>query len=179
MAGSIEVDTPPFGAGVDHSASGKPAQQHDPFSSKSGHAIHHRYSHFDTQLFSLGPGASPEQAKLALEAHLAETERRIQDASRIGTTLVQQRQELAERLQEVEKLQSESEMTPELRQRLEDLEKEYNEVGRETARVFLPKSRVSSSEMATGPHFVGEAKVRPPSIVSLMAFTDVVFYSAP
>ena len=127
----------------------------DPFLSASTSSNHHRYSHFDNQLFALGPNASPDQAKRALEAHLAETERRIQDASRLGTTLVQQRKELAERLKEVEKQQSEGEMTPELRQKLVEIEKEYNEVGRETARAFLPKSRVSSSEMGVSP-FVGD-----------------------
>lgn len=119
----------------------------DPFTSSTSH----RYSNFDNQLFALGPTTSPEQAKRALEAHLAETERRIRDASKLGTTLVQQRKELADRLKEIEKEQDEGEITPELRQKLVDIEKEYNEVGRESARAFLPKSRVSSSEMAESP----------------------------
>jgi hypothetical protein len=129
----------------------------DPFLSISGNANHHRYSHFDTQLFALGPTTSPEQAKRALEAHLVETERRIQDASKLGTSLVQQRKELSERLKEVEKQQSEGDITPELRQKLVEIEREYNEVGRESARAFLPKSRVSSGEMGTSPY--AEAKV--------------------
>jgi F0F1-type ATP synthase membrane subunit b/b' len=109
-------------------------------------------------LFALGPTTSPDQAKRALEAHLAETERRIQEASKLGTTLVQQRKDLAERLKEVEKQQSEGDITPELRQKLVEIEKEYNEVGRESARAFLPKSRVSSSEMAGSP-FAGDSNV--------------------
>jgi hypothetical protein len=117
----------------------------DPFTAAS----HHRYSNFDTQLFTLGPTTSPEQAKRALEAHLAETDKRIQDASRLGTSLVRQREELADRLSEVQKQSHESDITPELRQKLVELEKEYNDVGRESARAFLPKSRVSSSEMGT------------------------------
>ncbi|CZT48320.1 related to AMI1 protein [Rhynchosporium secalis] len=123
--------------------------QQDPFSASSN-SSHHRFSHFDNQLFALGPTASPDQAKRALEAHLAETERRIQEASRLGTTLVEQRKELAERLKDVEKQQSEGDITPELRQKLVEVEKEYNEVGRESARAFLPKSRVSSAEIAGG-----------------------------
>ncbi|KFY24789.1 hypothetical protein V493_05023 [Pseudogymnoascus sp. VKM F-4281 (FW-2241)] len=130
----------------------------DPFTSSTSH----RYSNFDNQLFALGPTTSPEQAKRALEAHLAETERRIRDASKLGTTLVQQRKELADRLKEIEKEQDEGEITPELRQKLVDIEKEYNEVGRESARAFLPKSRVSSSEMAESPYPVqGKRSVSP------------------
>jgi hypothetical protein len=143
----------------DKIASDEVGEANDPFTSKTGGSSHYRYSLFDTHVFYLGPAASPEQAKRALEAHLAETERRIQDASRLGTTLVQQRQELVERLKEVETQQSESEITPELRQRLEEIEKEYNEVGRETARAFLPKSRVTSGEMGGGSSIVGDAKV--------------------
>jgi hypothetical protein len=132
--------------------------QPDPFLSASSSSNHHRFSHFDNHLFALGPTASPDQAKRALEAHLAETERRIQEASKLGTTLVQQRKDLADRLKDVEKQQSEGDITPELRQKLVELEREYNEVGRESARAFLPKSRVSSSEMGGSP-FAGDAKV--------------------
>lgn len=134
------------------------ADQNDPFLSTSASSSHHRFSHFDSQLFALGPETSPEQAKRALEAHLAETERRIQEASKLGTSLVQQRKDLAERLKDVEKQQSEGDITPELRQKLVEIEKEFNEVGRESARAFLPKSRVSSSEMANSP-FSGDGKV--------------------
>jgi hypothetical protein len=61
---------------------------------------------------------------------------------------------------EVEKQQSEGDITPELRQKLAEIEKEYNEVGRESARAFLPKSRVSSSEI-TGSPFAGDSNVLP------------------
>lgn len=151
MATSIEHNQPSLVAKSDQIAldEDEAGQINDPFS-KSGAANHHRYSHFDTQLFSLGPAASPEQAKRALEAHLAETERRIREASKLGITLVQQQKELSERLKEVEKQQNDGDITPELRQRLEEIEREYNEVGRESARAFLPKSRVSSSEMPAG-----------------------------
>src|SRR5277367_2790626 len=118
MATSIEHNQPSLVAKSDQTALDEAGHINDPFLSKSGAANHHRYSHFDTQLFSLGPAASPEQAKRALEAHLAETERRIQEASKLGTTLVQQRKDLEERLKDVEKQQSEGDITPELRQKL-------------------------------------------------------------
>lgn len=105
----------------------------------------HRYSSFDTQLFNLN-ASSPAQAKRALEAHLAETERRLEEASKLGTALIEQQQALTDRLKEVEQQQDEGEMGPELRQRLADLEQEYNEIGRETARAFLGPKR-----MAGGP----------------------------
>lgn len=41
-------------------------------------------------------------------------------------------------------MQTESQVPDELRQKLSELEREYNEVGRESARAFLPKSRVVS-----------------------------------
>lgn len=102
----------------------------------------HRYSSFTTGLFAENhPSSSPSHAKRALEAHIAETERRLQEASRLGTTLVEQRQKLSARLREVELQQAQQELGPELRQRLVDIEKEYNEVGRESARAFLgPKA---------------------------------------
>jgi hypothetical protein len=123
----------------------------DPFVSTSGQPAgpreSHRYSSFDTQLFSLN-ASSPAQAKRALEAHLAETERRLDEASKLGTALIEQQRELTEQLKEVEQQQQdEGEMGPELRQRLADLEEEYNEIGREAARAFLaPKRLAGGSE---------------------------------
>lgn len=109
----------------------------------------HRYSTFDSQLLSLN-ASSPAQLKRALEAHLSETERRLQEASKIGTTLVNQQKELTEKLQEVEQQEREGEIGPELRQRLAELEKECNEIGRETARAALgPKSRHVGDEPGT------------------------------
>lgn len=84
---------------------------------------------------------SPSQAKRALEAHLKDTDRRIQDASRLGTTLLQQRKDLSARLKDVEQVQQDYEVPADLRKKLAELEKEYNEVGKESARAFLPKPR--------------------------------------
>jgi hypothetical protein len=90
-----------------------------------------------------------------LEAHLAETDRRLDEAGKLGTALVSQRKALAEQLQEVEKLEAEGELNPELRQKLVEIEKEYNDLARESARAFLPKQRVPSNEANPGSPFPG------------------------
>jgi hypothetical protein len=76
----------------------------------------------------------------------------------LGTALVSQRKALAEQLQEVEKLQAEGELGPELRTKLVEIEKEYNDLARESARAFLPKQRVPSNEAAPGSPFVPEGR---------------------
>jgi len=118
----------------------------DPFLMAPQDNHRQRYSAFDNSQFSLYLNGSPTQAKRALQAHLAETTRRLQETSHLGNALVQQRKELEDKLQEVEHQQEDNDIGPELRQRLAELEKEFNEVGRETARAFLPKSRVPSGE---------------------------------
>ncbi|KAL8671371.1 MAG: hypothetical protein Q9168_004135 [Polycauliona sp. 1 TL-2023] len=134
------ADSPRNGAG----ANGGMTSNDDPFTSTPTMQPPrpHRYSSFNSGLFAENhPSSSPNHAKRALEAHLAETERRLQDASKLGTTLVEQRQKLSARLREVDLQQNQQELSPELRQRLVDIEKEYNDVGRESARAFLgPKS---------------------------------------
>lgn len=115
----------------------------DPFVSNSGgEAVREsaRHTLFDTQLLSLD-ASSPAQAKRALEAHLAETEGRLEEASKLGTALVEQQRELSDKLKEVERQQDESEIGPELRRKLAELEKEYNDIGRETSRAFLAPKR--------------------------------------
>lgn len=104
-----------------------------------------QYSSFDAQLFSLD-ASSPAQAKRALEAHLAETERRLEEASKLGTALVDQRKELEEKLKEVEQQQEEGQIGQDLRRKLSELEREYNEIGRETARAFLAPKRLAGGD---------------------------------
>ncbi|KAL4967552.1 uncharacterized protein BDV14DRAFT_26829 [Aspergillus stella-maris] len=104
-----------------------------------------QYTPFDAQLFSLD-ASSPAQAKRALEAHLAETERRLEEASKLGTALVDQRRELEEKLKEVEQQQEEGQLGQDLRQKLADLEREYNEIGQETARAFLAPKRLAGGD---------------------------------
>lgn len=125
-------------------ANGRMRNGDDPFTNtpRMQSSRPHRYSTFDAHLFADNhPSSSPSHAKRALESHLAETERRLQEASKLGTTLVEQRQKISARLREVELQQNQNELAPELRQRLRDIEREYNEVGRESARAFLgPKT---------------------------------------
>ncbi|KAK7221520.1 hypothetical protein V2G26_009523 [Clonostachys chloroleuca] len=132
------------------------SNEYDPFTTGNSSTAHHRYSNnFDNGLFASSPGSSPRQAKRALEAHLAETDRRLDEAGKLGTALVSQRKALAEQLQEVEKLEAEGELNPELRQKLVEIEKEYNDLARESARAFLPKQRVPSNEANPGSPFPG------------------------
>ncbi|KZL81074.1 anucleate primary sterigmata protein a, partial [Colletotrichum incanum] len=150
MATSLAVDKPHLPPAD--------ADANDPFISPSGPA-HHRYSGFDNQSFALGAGSSPDQAKRALQAHIADTERRLDEAGKLGTALVQQRKELAERLKEVEEQEAEGELAPELRAKLVDIQKEYQDVARETARAFLPKQRVPSNEAAGGSPYVPDGRI--------------------
>ena len=122
----------------------------DPFARPIGEPrrASHRYSAFDLHYFAQNqPSESPSSAKRALEAHLLETDRRLEDASKLGTALVQQRSKIADRLKEVEQLQNEREIGPELKQKLVDVEKEYNELGRDSARASMaPKGRPTGTE---------------------------------
>lgn len=126
----------------------------DPFvtNSEGGDAWEsHKYSSFETQILSLD-ASSPAQAKRALEAHLSETERRLEEASRLGTALIDQQRELSDKLKEVEHQQDENEIGPELRRKLAELEKEYNDVGRDSTRAFLAPKRLggASDDPLTG-----------------------------
>jgi DNA repair exonuclease SbcCD ATPase subunit len=104
-----------------------------------------QYSTFDAQLFNLD-ASNPAQAKRALEAHLAETERRLEEASKLGTALVEQRKDLEDKLREVEQQQEEGQIGEDLRRKLADLEREYNEIGQETARAFLAPKRLAGGD---------------------------------
>lgn len=106
----------------------------------------HRFSSMDSKSFSSYTQGSPGQAKRALEAHLADTDRRIQDASKLGTTLLDQKQQLRDRLKDVQQQGDGEEMGPELKQKLADLEKEYHEVGKESARASLPRAKKPSMD---------------------------------
>lgn len=146
MSSSIASDRPNLPAPSDGA--------NDPFvsSTNASAPTHVRFSNFDQDLFAAGPGSSPRQAKRALEAHLAETDRRLDEAGKLGTALVSQRKALAEQLVEVEKLQAEGELNPDLRRKLVEIEKEYNDLARESARAFLPKQRVPSNESQGSPY---------------------------
>ena len=138
----------------------------DPFTAQPGpeNATPHRFSAFDTQLFALNhPSSSPAQAKKALEVHLADTDRRIQETSKLGTSLVQQRVNLAQRIRDVDAQGEDSKIGPELRQKLIDIEREYNEVGRQSARAFLgPKGDAGGAGEASSTPFALDGKVQMP-----------------
>lgn len=144
---------PPEGARPTNGAS-------DPFTTTPSRSPHGplRYASFDESQFSTN---SPSHARRALEAHLKDTDRRIQDASRLGTSLLQQRKDLAARLKDVEYIQqNEREEVPaELRSKLVELEREYNDIGRESARAFLPRGRSAMGG-------IGSETGRDPSILS-------------
>jgi hypothetical protein len=125
--------------------------ENDPFldnPSMTPSARSHRYSSvFDSDTLNLASHSSPRQLKRTLQAHLSETDRRLQDTQRLGTSLLQQQQELSQRLKEVETQEDEAEVSPELRKRLAEIEKEHNNIGREIAKALLaPKARAVSSE---------------------------------
>lgn len=148
-------------------ARGGGGEMNDPFVTPgTANANPLRYSNFDSNLFALDPGSSPTQVKRALEAHLAETDRRMQEAGKLGNALVAQRKQLEERLREVEQVEAQGELAPDLRKKLFDIEKDYNEVARESARAFLPKPRIPSNELATGSPFAPESKGGRVSIMS-------------
>lgn len=155
------------------------ASMDDPFVSKTEERVPrdaHRYSSFDTQLFSLN-APSPAQAKRALEAHLAETERRLEEASKLGTALIEQQRELEEKLKEVEQQQDENQIGPDLRQKLVELEREYNEIGRETARALLAPKRLAGGDDGHLGTPSLDQKVKPQRFLYRRQDTDLLNYS--
>ncbi|KAF2675252.1 hypothetical protein BT63DRAFT_32763 [Microthyrium microscopicum] len=120
----------------------------DPFVTHPTPEQRHRYSIFDSQQFSSYANGSPAQVRRALEAHLAETQRRLDDAGRVGQILVKQRAELESQLNELQSPQNDDEIPLEMRQKVAQLEREVAEISRETARIYVPK-RVPSGENAT------------------------------
>jgi len=88
------------------------------------------------------PATSPEQLKRTLQAHLAETRKRKDGAGQLGKDLVKQEEEIEARLRELDL--SGDKVDPELKRKLAELEKEYNEVGRETSRALLTNKIMST-----------------------------------
>ena len=139
----------------------------DPFTTSSTQAprsYQQRYSSFDPQGFTLDhPSSSPAQAKRALEAHIVETDRRLQETSKLGAVLIQQRKDLNDRLQDVEMHCSQGEIGPDLRQKLINLEKEYHDAGRGNTRASIAsKSRLRNPDEASNDHNPQDLKVRYP-----------------
>lgn len=100
---------------------------------------------------------------------MKDTDRRIQEASRLGQSLLKQRKELNARFKEVENEKDDDQIGPELQKKLTDLEKEYTEVGRESARSFLPKGRIVSQDLTVpgSPSvFSSEARASPSKVAA-------------
>jgi hypothetical protein len=162
------------------------AAQYDPFITATPPApapapvpAQHRYSNYDHDFFVTGP-ASPESAKRALAAHLQETERRLEEAGKLGNALVLQRKQLTEQLKEIEKVNNEEELSQELRERMVGIEKEFNTLTRESARNLLPKQRVPSNEVNPNSPFAPENKggrvcrFRIPSSKTFLKLTNII-----
>ncbi|KIW17341.1 hypothetical protein PV08_04533 [Exophiala spinifera] len=131
----------------------------------------HRYSSLvDPDSITLGAATSPSQVKRSIIAHLAETERRLHDAQKLGESLLLQQSELNDKLREVEEHQEDAEISPELRKQLADLEREHNDVGKEIARALLgPKSRAVSGEEKLGVEqstFTSQATASPTKVTA-------------
>jgi Meiotic cell cortex C-terminal pleckstrin homology len=144
---------------------------HDPFTGESRRPTsNHRYSSYlDAASFSSDVTASPSQARRTIQVHLAETERRLHETHKLGTTLLQQQNELTEKLREVEQQPDDTELPAELKQRLVDLSKEHDDVGKEIARAMLaPRSRVvSAEEVPESPAALASQATGSPSKVSV------------
>lgn len=120
------------------------SEMDDPFTTPS------RSTNLDTpHLLSL-PSSSPSQIKRTLEAHLQEINKRIETAGNLGRALLSQQQEYEARIKELE--EGGNMVDPELKKKLMDLEKEYNEVGRESARAVLTNKIMGSG---TSPYGAG------------------------
>lgn len=82
--------------------------------------------------------SSPTQLKRALIARLEDVQKRLQEAGQLGESLVRQQRELQDKIKEVEtEAANGGEISPALRQKLTALEKEYNEVHKESTRALL------------------------------------------
>ena len=121
----------------------------DPFVEDQSHQQQsHRYSSLlDSDYLALDVTSSPSQLKRTLQAHISETDRRLRDAQRLGTSLLEQQKELSQKLSEIEAQEDLAEISPELQKRLAELEKEHNEVSRDIAKALLaPRARVVSAD---------------------------------
>lgn len=119
----------------------------DPFTTPQRTSVQDSNSH----LISL-PTSSPSQIKRTLEAHLAEVSKRIETAGNLGRALLKQQQEYESRIKELD--EAGDTVDPELKKKLQDLEKEYNEVGRESARAVLT-NKIMGGGGGTSPYAAG------------------------
>ncbi|KAI9652257.1 MAG: hypothetical protein M1831_007105 [Alyxoria varia] len=156
--------TLPDGARTDKTSGSPTLENGDPFNATPNRRPN-KFSSLDSNLFAAYNNSSPATAKRALETDISKTDREIQDASDLETTLIKKKTELGERLKEVEEKQGSQEIGPDLKQKLTDLEKEYKDVSRDQPRQSHIRSRISSSEMnntdATPKGYTMEAQPSP------------------
>ena len=126
-------------------------------------------SQFDFDLDRSEPDISSAQIRERLEIQLAETERRLQETSKLGTDLVGQQKKLSDELNNVE---DSLEHPEELNRRLQELEKEFNEVGEDTARVFGSRLRPQDAEEVPNGAVGGDGRVS--CIVRFEAFWALI-----
>ncbi|CUS07370.1 unnamed protein product [Tuber aestivum] len=110
------------------------------------------------------PASSPSQVKLTLEAHLQEVNKRIETTAVLGRTLLAQQQQIEARMKEVE--EAGEQIDPNLKKKLVELEKEYNEVGRESARAVLTNKIMAGNGGNSGntsPYGIGNLTGSPSS----------------
>jgi hypothetical protein len=79
---------------------------------------------------------SHSDIKRKLEQRLADTKVKMYNIGRLGESLVQQEQELNDRIRELDTQSNDDEIRPELRSKLADLESGFKEVERESAKAF-------------------------------------------
>lgn len=118
----------------------------DPFTTPN------RNTGFDPQMMVSLP-SSANQLKRTLEAHLQEVNKRIENAGVLGRKLLTQQQEIEANIRELE--EGGDTVDPGLKKKLADLEKEYNEVGREAARAVLTNKIMTSGTSPYGAGNVG------------------------
>lgn len=123
------------------------SEMEDPFTTPN------RNTNFDPEMMLSLPSSSPNQLKRTLEAHLQEVNKRIENAGVLGQKLLAQQQEIEANIKELE--EGGDTVDPELKKKLVDLEKEYNEVGREAARAVLTNKIMTSGTSPYGAGNVG------------------------
>ena len=79
---------------------------------------------------------SHSDVKRKLEQRLADTKAKMYNIGRLGESLVQQEQELNDRIRELDTQSNDDEIRPELRSKLAALESGFKEVERESAKAF-------------------------------------------
>jgi Na+/phosphate symporter len=84
------------------------------------------------------------QASRTIASQIEDTSKHLELVGDVGEKLLAQKQMLAEKLKVLESEPEDAEVSPELRQQLEDLQRNYDEVGRESSRAFSASTSKSA-----------------------------------